>query len=213
MEEELQTQQPSCVCKKPIAVHIIAFLVFIALIALVIYGYIQLDRAQDKLTIAEQVIGAQTEEITEPAADTKSFQIKGYTFDYPAEWVFSEVTVNETELFTHHIASFSDAKGNVLGMITCPPPEVGFEAWNFEADTHMIATEDSVYKFLFSYGEPVPETSDLGWKYLIAMGTVDNSNMFHPTGVHECFLSTTAETFGEDDYSLFESIYKSIQVK
>jgi len=104
----------------------------------------------DRLTISFEYGSARPEIKLDQA--WYPFSNPTYTFKIPVSWAGETVE-------GHYL--FKDQRtGERIASLTCPIPEVGYEAWQFEDFQRSIKAKDKTYSLTLKIGEPIDDSNE-----------------------------------------------------
>ena len=229
MDEQNQTetqQEPiTCPanCKKPKALYVVLFIVYLGLFAIIAFGYIQYEKVSEELESAQieldelalaPALVAEVEDDESMIGDGAAPSYEGmsdwiyfrdYAYRIPEDWTYKTMMAGSGDTISDYLSiHYYDADGIESLYLSCPAPETGYEAWTeVTTDTRKIVSTTNAR---FIMGEPV-EGSGLDYLYrIIIQTTYDNED--GATTVTECEFSTMDSAMGDEE--TYYDIYKSI---
>ncbi|MDP2684130.1 MAG: hypothetical protein Q8P20_03665 [bacterium] len=122
--------------------------------------------SQDNSNIFQTALS--TFQFTDDTNDGNHTTVSGHSFQYPSSWLFQQ---KENFQWTYEIAAFTENDSSIASL-QCPPPEIGYELWDFENSTRSYLYNEELYGAKLRIGKPSIEragSTDVGNRYLIFM--------------------------------------------
>ncbi len=112
----------------------------------------KIEYIQPKAT-EEEIIKKEKDSIEE---EEKGFiEVKDYEFKYPTDWIKKKA---EYSKYSDSVDfNFYDQSNNLIAMLACPIPEIGFEAMIYEETKRHIKKNNKTYEILLWEGKIRPE--------------------------------------------------------
>lgn len=203
--------RPASDARNPVLVAAVALAVvagLVSFVAIVTFMSITADLTQSseaRLARLEAETAALKAEAAKKGVQmARNFSYHGYRFALPSTW-HPDLNGNG--------AAFFDETGAQVALLTCPPPETGYEAWKFERSEREMTKDGRTYgvELLLGtpdaelYGEDVKGLGDLNILFLTRTGERQAD-----WGASCQLISWSAAGASDDD---FRSMYASATVE
>ncbi len=149
--------------------------VFLLIVIVLLVGLYVMSKNQEESEEGENIIEQETVlDINEEGMEAKADNIenaedtlpvytyKDLSFSYPATWMIKDARPSNL------LAVFYE-EDELVAELTCPIPETGFEAWNFEQFERNFEKDGRTYGTELWAGRPLPTEGDFPAKFLIFM--------------------------------------------